>query len=80
MITIVLSQDAENTLKQPIEGKGGFQSLLEKLRNQYNFSTRNLALDKDSLERVKRYAKKYGGGGWEERLKNIFKDNPEILK
>lgn len=52
---------------------GGFQSLLVKLQKQHNQTTNELKLDTRDRERIPRYAFKYRNGGWETRLKGIFR-------
>lgn len=51
--------------------KGGFQSLMKKLRSNLD-ATGALQLDEFDLERIPRYAFKYKGGGWQDRLLVIF--------
>jgi hypothetical protein len=79
MISITLTQNEFDALMQPESGSGGFQSLLEKLQKQCNPKTKELGLYDDDRERIKRYMKEYGNGGWEERLKNIFENHSHLL-
>jgi hypothetical protein len=79
-MTIFLSQDAESALLEEDSGTGGFQSLLKNLRERYDLGTKALILDSRDVERIKRYAKDYGQGGWEEKIKRIFAGNPELLE
>lgn len=51
---------------------GGWQSLLVKLQKQTNLRTGIIYLTPKDIERIHRYAFKYGNGGWEDRLTSIF--------
>lgn len=51
---------------------GGFQKLLVKLQSQYDSDSGTLKVYSKDLERIGRYAFKYGNGGWENRLVRIF--------
>ena len=54
------------------ESKGGFQSLLVKLQRKTDLLTSCIVLKLKDIERIIRYATKYGNGGWENKLKAIF--------
>lgn len=57
-------------------GDGGFQSLIKKLQNQCKTIENGyiITIDTEDKERINRYAHKYGNGGWEELLHDIFPD------
>lgn len=56
-------------LSRPVKGQGGFQSLLRALaqnrRGQVQFVPVTL------VERIQRYARKYGKGGFQGRLRSL---------
>lgn len=54
---------------------GGWQRLLVKLQEQFNNKTKEIILYPEDIERIQKYAFKYGNGGWENRLKGIFERN-----
>lgn len=51
---------------------GGWQSFLVKLQNQFNRDRKEIYLDSKDISRIQKYAFKYGNGGWESRLREIF--------
>lgn len=52
-------------LMRPINGRGGFQALLRKLRSQ--LVNDQLIMHDADLERLSRYSFSYGGGGFQAR-------------
>ena len=54
------------------KSSGGWQSLILKLRSQFNRDTNEIVLYPDDLERIPRYAFDYKDGGWQLTLKKIF--------
>ena len=79
MISLVLYPSEVEYLNLPVRGRGGMQSLLRSL-----FLTRSGCiqhLTPTQVERIKRYAFKYGGGGFQNRLLSIalrISDNNSI--
>lgn len=69
---IQLNDDEVAALQQPINGQGGFQSLLHRLVSNLDVVTGRLVLTDIDLEQLPRYAFDYGNGGWENRLVNVF--------
>ena len=65
-ITVLLRQNPETSQD------GGFQGFLVSLQDRVNRTTGELELTAQDLERIPRYAFKYGNGGWENRLVDIF--------
>lgn len=59
----------ELLLQKEVNGSGGFQSLLRKLKKQVVGS--ELILYPPDIERIDRYRSKYGQGGFENRLMGI---------
>jgi len=51
---------------------GGFQRFLVELQDKIDTKTGEIDLTKRDLERIPRYAFKYGRGGWESRLVGAF--------
>jgi len=63
-------------LKKKVRGEGGFQSLLRELGSRLTEQKgggTHLVIDARTAERIKRYATKYGKGGWQERLRSILR-------
>ena len=54
------------------ERRGGYQSFLVQLQRKTDRATGELRLSASDLERIPRYAFRYGNGGWEDRLRGIF--------
>jgi hypothetical protein len=59
-------------LVRPIQGQGGFKSLLRRLRARLNSQTGALRLTARDLEQIPRYAFDYHNGGFQGRLLGIF--------
>ncbi len=66
---VQLTPDPVDFLNRPIQGQGGYQSLLARL--QSNMHGNLFRLTQDDCEKVARYAMQYGQGGFQERLKSI---------
>jgi hypothetical protein len=64
---VVLSDADRERLMRPVNGSGGFQSLLRSLQPLLK-SDGTLTLDATMTERVVRYSTKYGSGGFQGRL------------
>jgi hypothetical protein len=64
-VNIQLRQDTVSRLSRPIRGRGGLQTLLR--RQQGRISSRILALDDVDLEKLGRYSRAYGRGGFQDR-------------
>lgn len=71
MPTIMLNADERTALNEPVEGQGGFQTLLTRLQSRLQ-PTGELELCDEDVETIRRYRREYGGGGWQERLDRIF--------
>jgi hypothetical protein len=75
MKTFELNENEKSLLFKQDEvtkSDGGWQSLMVNLQNQFNEQTMVINLDEKILEKIPRYAYKYGQGGWENRLTGIF--------
>jgi hypothetical protein len=66
-VSIALSATTATTLRKPIRGHGGFQSLLRRLQGQLD--GRHLDVSPADVERLRRYSAAYGGGGFQRRTK-----------
>ena len=71
-ITIDLTPTNLELINRRITGIGGWQSLCRKL--QKKIVNGQLTLTPVLIEKIRRYDTKYGTGGWEDRLKPIFKE------
>lgn len=61
-----LKPDDLDALMRPVRGRGGFQSLLRRI--QRCVIGNELTLPSELVERIRRYVKKYGRGGFQYRL------------
>lgn len=68
-IVITLTDDEMEYLEKPVSGQGGFQSLLRRIQSQ--IAGNKLSLSVSDGERLLRYARDYGGGGFQARLGRI---------
>lgn len=69
--TAKITCSLRDLIAQP-EGQGGFQGLIEKLQNSVDKDTGRIYVSQDDVERIKDYHNKYGGGGFQGRLAQIF--------
>lgn len=67
-----LTPDQLEVLNIKPEGQGGFQGLIEKLQNNVDKNTGRIYVSQDDVVRIKDYHNKYGGGGFQGRLIQIF--------
>lgn len=70
--TVHLSQSALNAINEEVRGRGGFQTLMRKLQQEQLNGT-ELDYNDDDLEKIKRYAKGYNNGGYQNKFKEILK-------
>ena len=75
-ICIELTQAQTRLLKRPIEGSGGWQSLLRLL--QRRLEGQDLSLTPGEIARILRYKTRYGQGGFQDRLAGVI-DRAENL-
>ena len=64
--------DVEYLLDLPINGIGGWQSLLKSLKGWVDEEARTMVLDIQDVERIIRYANCYRTGGFQVHLTAIF--------
>lgn len=70
-VRVELSPVALDALMRPVAGSGGFQSLLRTLQAGV-MADQTLVLTPDLLERIARYVKSYGRGGFQGRLDTVL--------
>lgn len=70
-IRIALNDTQIEALNKPLNGTGGFQSLINKLRRKAGNSG-IVELNDAEVGRINRYAFRYDNGGWQRRLEAIF--------
>ena len=75
MIITLTTQEMSILFQQDPSTKdnGGFQNFLISLQEKIKPTNRVIDLTTSDLEKIPRYAFDYGNGGWEDRLKGIFK-------
>lgn len=74
---VQLSQETVARLMRPVRGRGGFQSLLRKL--QPRISGQILEIDATDYERLNRYSRSYGRGGFQGRTSSAASDAQSSL-
>lgn len=67
---VKLDQEAIKAIETLVNGQGGHQTLLLKLKGQ--FDCPYLSYDEEDYEKLKRYAYSYGQGGYQSRFKKIL--------
>jgi hypothetical protein len=61
-------------------GTGGWQSLFAALQKNYNKIDGNIVLSSELRARIYQYYHSYGGGGWQERIRRIFRrESPHLF-
>jgi len=55
------------------EGKGGFQKLIIGMQRQLDSQTGLLRVSNSQVEKIERYRKAYGRGGWQDILEEVLK-------
>ncbi|MGX2973301.1 hypothetical protein [Helicobacter sp. T3_23-1059] len=72
MYSVKLDTKAIDALSKAVNGNGGHQNLMEKLKRQYDSGNGVLEYDDDDLEKLRIYSSKYGGGGFQDRFQAIL--------
>lgn len=57
-------------LERPVNGEGGYQTLLRRLKA--SLAGPDLVVDDETIEQMRRYAGKYGSGGFQARLRELL--------
>lgn len=70
-VVIELTPEEVQLLSRPIHGRGGFQSLLQRLQSQLNQQS-ELVLRIEDVRRIVRYWSLYGVGGFQGRLQAVL--------
>jgi hypothetical protein len=77
---IELNSDEIAGLQEPINGTGGWQTLFTTLQKQFDKATGNLRLTPELRAKVHNYYHSYGGGGYQNRVRRVFKrTQPHLL-
>ena len=63
-----LSIEQINDLLKEQKGTGGFQSLMNMIKNKIA----TIEFSDDEMNRLNKYANNYGQGGWQDKLKSLF--------
>lgn len=79
MPIVTLTATEAAALNRPVNGQGGFQSLLRALQRQYVVADRTLSITDSQIEKINRYTKQYGAGGFEDRLDGVRRNLPNLL-
>lgn len=69
-IIISLNNNEIDFLRKKLHGVGGFQALIARL--QTKLQGNELELDLEDVERIARYVKQYGQGGFQGRLDGVL--------
>ncbi|MFQ6060546.1 MAG: hypothetical protein ACE5KV_04495 [Thermoplasmata archaeon] len=73
-----LTEEEYEIIVRPVEGQGGFQSLLRTIQSRLSQPTlegleeRAFYLSYDEMERLQRYSEQYGEGGFQQRLRVLL--------
>jgi len=65
-------------LSKEARGTGGFQSLLRRLQTRLN--GRDLELHVEDIERIARYVREYGKGGFQSRLTGVLNELESLAR
>jgi hypothetical protein len=71
-VVVKLRSEDLTVIRRPVEGKGGMQSFLRALIPRIG-EDGTLALSREEIDRVRKYAKDYGEGGFQERFRLILR-------
>ncbi len=77
-ILIPLTDAQRDRLLLPVQGSGGWQSLLRKLQKRIQDS--HVELTTEDVGRILRYAQDYGQGGFQNRLDGVVKQSRILAK
>ena len=78
-IRVVLPPPAVVKLQRPVNGRGGFQSLLRELQRRIQ-NGNELVLTPALAARIARYVQRYGNGGFQGRLDAVLAVLTELAK
>ena len=77
-VIITLTDSELDYLIKEARGTGGFQSLLRKL--QTRLSGHDLELHLEDIERIVRYVREYGKGGFQSRLAGVLNEHESLAR
>ena len=77
---IELTLDEIAILRRPVNGDGGFQSLLRSLQRNLDRKSGILTVTGDQFDRIVRYTSQYGWGGFEGRLEAVRRSYPRFFE
>ena len=77
---IELTLDEIAILRRPVNGDGGFQSLLRSLQRNLDRKSGILTVTGDQFDRIVRYTGQYGWGGFEGRLEAVCRSYPRFFE
>jgi hypothetical protein len=78
-IRVVLPASAIARIQRPVNGQGGFQSLLRQLQRRVQPGN-ELVLTPAEAARIARYVQRYGAGGFQGRLDAVLVVLTELAK
>jgi len=78
-VRIELNVDALEALPRPVNGQGGFQSLLREIQQQLSGGN-VLVMTPSLVERVARHVDQYGDGGFQGRLEYVLTELRELAR
>lgn len=78
-IRVVLPQVAIAKLQRPVNGQGGFQSLLRVLQSRIQ-NDNELILTPAMAAKIARYVQRYGSGGFQGRLDDVLDVLTDLAK
>jgi len=67
----ISKKDALAFVNKEINGQGGFQTLLKRIREGFNATTKILKIDRADAKKIVKYATSFGQGGFQDRLAPI---------
>lgn len=76
-VIITLNADELSLLQKELHGVGGFQSLIASLQSKT--TGYDLELNLDDVERIARYVKEYGKGGFQGRLDGVLNEIENLV-
>lgn len=77
-IIISLNNNEINFLQKELHGAGGFQALIARLQTKLRGS--ELELELEDVERIARYVRQYGQGGFQGRLDGVLTEIESLAK
>ena len=72
-LQIKLTAEEAQTLMRRVEGNGGWQSLFRRLQDGYDPKTGDIIVSGDDADKLRDYCNDYGDGGWQGRLRKVFR-------